>query len=237
MKIKKTVTDKVIAANQDNGRKGKGPNNVGAVAQNARKHGLLSKYLVFETEEERQEFHALLDELAADYQPADRTAVELVEEVAINFWSLAEENGLETQELAHRRKATAAILRTLAENYDGEQLPLFTQRDGSHSAVQFGWDCEELVVRTGTRNSQQEDEVSSKDRERTGKSGHVQIEARLNTSLDTILRYKAAIKRDLYRAIKELRSLQRERAGTALTETTDVKSIVSDSLKLRRRLT
>jgi hypothetical protein len=70
-----------------------------------------------------------------------------------------------------------------------------------------------------------------------GKVCHVQIEARLNTSLDTILRYRAAINRELYRAIAELRSRQRERAGTALPETTDVKSIVSDSFKLRRRLT
>jgi hypothetical protein len=72
--------------------------------------------------------------------------------------------------------------------------------------------------------------------DRRGKSGHVQIEARLNTSLHTILRYQAAIKRDMYRAIAELRSRQREREGKALPETTDVNSIVADSLKLRRRL-
>jgi hypothetical protein len=98
---------------------------------------------------------------------------------------------------------------TLAENYDGEQLPLFSERDGSHSAVQLGWDCQELVVRTGTRNSEEEEQEISKDRR--GKVGHVQIEARLNTSLDTMLRYQAAINRDLYRALGELRSMQRER--------------------------
>jgi hypothetical protein len=64
----------------------------------------------------------------------------------------------------------------------------------------------------------------------------VHIEARLNTSLDTILRYQAAIKRDLHRAITELRSRQRERAGKALPGTTDDKStddesIVADSLR------
>ena len=122
---------------------------------------------------------------------------------------MAESNGLEQQELEHRRKAAAAIVRTLAENHDGEQLPLFTQRDGSHSAVQFGWDCQELVVRTGTRKSEQEEKDSLGDGR--GKIGHVQIEARLNTSLDTILRYQAAKKRDWYRAIKELRSLVREK--------------------------
>jgi len=125
------------------------------------------------------------------------------------------------QELAQRRQAATAILRTLAENYDGEQLPLFTQRDGSDSAVRLGWDCQELVVRTGTRNSEQEDEGSSRGRDSKGKVGHVQIEARLNTSSDTILRYQTAIKRDLYRAIAELRSLQRERREKALARKTD----------------
>jgi len=104
---------------------------------------------------------------------------------------------LEQQELEHRRKAAAAIVRTLAENHDGEQLPLFTQRDGSHSAVQFGWDCQELVVRTGTRKSEQEKRDSLGD-ERS-KIGHVLIEAKLNTSLDTVVRYQAAKKRDWYR--------------------------------------
>jgi len=209
MKIKKTLSDKVIAANRQNGKKTKGPIDVDAVGQNARKHGLASKHLVFRDEEERREFHALVDDLRDEYQPVGRTGLELIEEAAVAWWGVAESNGLEKQELEHRRKAAAAIVRTLAENHDGDQLPLFTQRDGSHSAVQLGWDCQELVVRTGTRKSEHEEKDSLGDGR--GKIGHVQIEARLNTSLDTILRYQAAKRRDWYRAINELRSLQRER--------------------------
>ena len=40
-----------------------------------------------------------------------------------------------------------------------------------------------------------------------------QIEAKLNTSLDTILRYQAALKRDLYRAIAALRAIQGQGRG------------------------
>jgi hypothetical protein len=209
MTIRKTMTDKAVAANQKNGPKSNGPNHPIAGNQHARKHGLQSKHLVFKTEEEQQEFDALLNDLLDDHKPAGRTELELVEMVAVDFWKTAEENGWEMRELAHRTKAAAAILTTLAENYDGEQLPLFTEPDGSHSAVKLGWDCQELVVRTGTRNSE-ENEGIRKDNRR-GKVGHVQIEARLNTSLDTLLRYHAAIKRDLYDALKELRSTQRER--------------------------
>ena len=209
MKIDKTMTDKAIAASQNNGKKGNGPTDPSKVTQNARKHGLASKYLAFQNEEERQEFDALLNDLADEYQPEVRTEVELVNKIAVAFWKLAVANGWEMQALAHRRQATAAIMGTLAENYDGEQLPLFTAADGSHSSLRFGWDCQELVVRTGTKNSEEENENTSDDRR--GKVGHVQIEARLNTSLDTMLRYQAAINRDLYRALGELRSIQREK--------------------------
>jgi hypothetical protein len=209
MKGKKTMTDKAIAANQNNGKKGNGPDDSSHVSQHARKHGLTSKRLAFQTEEEPQEFGALLDDLTDEYQPVSRTEIELVDRIAVAFWKLAEESGLEGQELAQRRNAAAAILTTLAENYDSEELPLFTAPDGSQSALQFGWDCQELVVRTGTRNAEQE---AVRIREgRRDKIGHVQIEAKLNTSLDTLLRYHVTINRDLYRALEELRTVQRDR--------------------------
>src|ERR1700674_597518 len=201
MKIEKTMTDKAIEANKNNSKKSNGLIHPRTTNQHARKHGLLSKHIVFQTEEAQQEFDALLNDLLDEYQPVGRTEVELVEKVAVDFWKLAQENELEMQELTRRSQPAAAILSTLAENYDSDQLPLFTGRDGSQSAVQFGWDCQELVVRTGTRNSEEEDAGIRKDRR--GKVGHAQIEARLNTSLDTILRYRAATNRDLYRAIGE----------------------------------
>jgi hypothetical protein len=41
----------------------------------------------------------------------------------------------------------------------------------------------------------------------------VQIEVKLNTSMDSILRYEAALKRDLYRAIRTFLEIQRQRLG------------------------
>ena len=211
MKIKKTVTRKVIAANRANAQKGTGPRNTQAVRQNAATHGLLTKRLVFQDEEEKKEYNTLLDELETEYQASGRTEWALVEEIAICLWKLQILNGWEVQEITNRRKAAKAILRAVTENYCEEQLPLFTKGDGSRSAAQLGWDCQELIVRTGTRNSEQENESPSGDTK--GKAGHVQIEAKLNTSLDTILRYQAALKRDLYRAIAALRAIQAQRCG------------------------
>jgi len=210
MKIKKTVTGKVIAANRANARNGTGPRNTQAVRQNAVTHGLLTKRLVFQDEEEKKEYNTLLDELETEYQASGRTEWALVEEIAICLWKLQILNGWEVQEITNRRKAAKAILRAVAENYDEEQLPLFTKGDGSRSAARLGWDCQELIVRTGTRNSEQDESFAGDTKD---KAGHVQIEAKLTTSLDTILRYQAALKRDLYRAIAALRAIQAQRCG------------------------
>lgn len=73
MRIKKTVTEKVIAANRTNGRKNTGPQNTNSVRENARRHGLLSRMLVFQTEEEKEELNTLLAELHDEYRPVGRT--------------------------------------------------------------------------------------------------------------------------------------------------------------------
>ncbi|MBZ5723303.1 MAG: hypothetical protein LAO03_23450 [Acidobacteriia bacterium] len=206
MKQKKTMTEGAIAANRRNATKSPGPQNFAAVRDNAAKHCLLAKHMIFQSEQEKSEFDELMADLQDDHQPVGRTEWALVEEIAIILWKLAIANGWEMPELLNRRHAANAILRAVAENYHGEQLPLFTQGDGAHSAARLGWDCQELVVRTGTRNSEQEDE--SRLGSKKGNIGLVQVEAKLTTSLDTILRYQAALKRDLYRAIAALREIQ-----------------------------
>ncbi len=201
MKIKKSVTEKVIAANQANAGKGTGPKDTRTVKRNALKHSVLAKHLVFRDEQEETEFNNLLADLEDEYRPDGQTDRALVEETAICLWKLGILNGWELEEVTNRRKAAKAILRAVAERYDEDQLSLFTKGDGSHSAARLGWDCQELIVRTGTRNSEQDESLAG---DTTDKSGQVQIEAKLTTSLDTILRYQAAVKRDLYRAIAAL---------------------------------
>ncbi len=72
MKIKKTVTDKVIAANRARARKSTGPK-TGAGKRRARmnslKHGFFAKELQL-SEENRPEFEALQDGLLKQYAPA-----------------------------------------------------------------------------------------------------------------------------------------------------------------------
>jgi hypothetical protein len=206
--MQKTMTAKAIAANRENARKSTGPRRTQAVSQNARTDGLLAKKLLFQSDEEKSDFEQLHCELEQDRQPVGPVERALVEEAAVCLWKLQSANGWEMRELDNRRAASTAIMKTLSESHEQERLPLFTKWDGKASAAQLGWDCEELVVRCDKRDFKQEGESSG---DRKSKAGNLQIEAKLTTSLDSILRYQAVIKRDLYRVLAELREMQRER--------------------------
>ncbi len=213
MTIKKPVTEKVIAANRANAQDSTGPEDCTHVKGNARKHGYRSKQLVFANPEEENQYNALLEELDGYYQPEGPIEEMLIEEIARCRWSLDDLQVWAVQEISNRRQATKAILQGVAENYDEEQLPLFTTAGGSNSAAQLGWDCQGLIVRTGSKNFEREESRSGMPDKlgKTDKTGDVQIEVKLNTSMDSILRYQAALKRDLYRAIRTLGEIQQQR--------------------------
>jgi hypothetical protein len=210
--IKKTISEKVISANRANSQKSTGPGDCANVKNNAMKHGFRAQQLFFEDEDQKKEYTELLEQLEKYHEPDGPTEWMLVEEIANCQWMLQGLNVWKSQEITNRRNAAKAILRAVAENYDEEQLPLFTTAGGADSAAQLGWDCQELIVRTGTRNFEQ-DERTGLGLDKTGKSGQVQIEARLTTSLDSILRCEAALKRDLFRGLKTLGEIQQQRRG------------------------
>jgi len=212
MKIRKTVSEKVIAANRRNAQDSTGPEVCTNTKHNATKHGFRGKQLIFQSPEEEEQYNTLLKELEEYHQPDGPIEWMLIEEIARCRWRLDDLQGWAVQEIMNRRQATKAILRSVAENYDEERLPLFTTARGSDSAAQLGWDCQGLVIRTGSRNFEREEEKSGLDElGKTDKSGHVQIEVKLNTSMDSILRYEAALKRDLYRSIRILGEIQQQR--------------------------
>ena len=116
MKIKKTITPKVMAANRANGSKTAGPHDTSSTRQNALKHGLLARHLVFRDEDESNEFNRLLHDLEYEYSPAGPTESALVEEVANCIWKLQTANAWEMQEFRHQQQAAEAILRAVTEN-------------------------------------------------------------------------------------------------------------------------
>src|ERR1017187_1851436 len=165
------------------------------------------------TRTKRRSTQNCLEQLEEYHEPDGPTEWMLVEEIANCQWMLQRLNVWKSQEITNRRNATKAILRAVAENYDEKHLPFFTTADGADSAAQLGWDCQELVVRTGSRNFKNFEQDQPMMMDKTGKSGQVQIEAKLNTSLDSILRYETALKKDLYRDLRTLGEIQRQRRG------------------------
>ena len=95
--------------------------------------------------------------------------------------------------------------------------------------IDKGWDCEQIVVRAvagkdnRTCNAQhgpamyQGQIVNAIERSQNHDSqeaGHLEVEAVMGSSLEKIVRYESALKRDLYNAIEiwcELQAEQRER--------------------------
>jgi hypothetical protein len=217
LKTHRTITDEVLKSNRTNARRSTGPRDTTHTISNARTHGLLAKFLVFDDAEEEVAFQSLSAELIADYKPAGCLETALVDEIAVCLWKMRKVNHLEQAEMRDRRKASRSILDAVVAHSELDPLPLFQRDDGTRSAARRGWECEELVVRTGTRNSRKEEA-----REETkNAAGQVHIEARLTTSIESLLRYTASTKRDFYKAIRALRDIQRERLeGSADGEAT-----------------
>jgi len=140
MKVKKTITARVLAANKMNAQKSTGPQNTDAVKQNARTHGLLSKNLFFQSDEEKREFEEIFEDLQAEQHASGLLERTLVEETAISIWKLRATDGWDIRELANRRSAAKAVLQSVTENNEDEHLLLNSY---AGQAVQRGWDCQE----------------------------------------------------------------------------------------------
>ena len=198
--IKKTVTEPVLLANRQNGGKGSGPRNTKYTRYNATTHSLLAKNLSFRDESEKKEFQKSYVELSLHHNPVGPTERILVEEIAIALWRLQIVYGLEFLEVKNHENVATAIFNGLSENMEAQELSFF-------GATQQGWSARELSVRTGSRNSGEDALLG----EKTDKIGHIIVEAKMSSSLDTLLRYGASIRRDFYKALKVLCQLQRER--------------------------
>src|SRR4051794_20690680 len=84
--MKKKMTDAAIDANRRNAAKSTGPKTFTNTRNNAVKHGLLAKALVFHTEEEKKEFDHLMAEICRYFQPSGWMESALVEELGVTYW-------------------------------------------------------------------------------------------------------------------------------------------------------
>lgn len=221
MKYKKTVTDAVRAANKANAQSGKGPvteKGKSRTCHNALRHGILTRRVTLNTEDE-QEYQAAWQSWDEYYHPIGQLEQFLVEEVANIAWKLGIVESLETRELLRRQDVRDGVD---AVFHSELKLPI----SDWDLPIDRGWDCERIVVRalagddTGNSNASRAPGVwqgqvvnavrnSQNSHHQTG--GRLEVQAVLGSCLDTMTRYRAALKRDLYRAIETLRTVQAER--------------------------
>jgi hypothetical protein len=207
MKIKKNVTEKVLAANRQNAAKSTGPKNSENSSRNAIIHAVLCRKLRFEDEEERSLYDKLIEELCADHNPVGASEYAQVFEIAFCTWILRTLDGWLLKEMAVAEGSAQAILKNITESFESEQIPVFAP--GCAGTAMRGWECQELLVQTASRTCEEEEGLGTEDVSK--KAGEVLVHAKMTRTVGLILRYSAAVKRDYYRALGKLRELQRER--------------------------
>lgn len=205
MRVKKTMTEKALAANQENAKRSTGPRNTDAVGQNALRHGLLARAFVFQSSAEEDEFSALEDELERDYEPNSAIESLLVEQLAFCLWRMRRAIAWEERERASRQSKADYFVGALAEQAD--QIPLLSSAQDSRSITQAGWTCHEFTVKSGTTRSDEEDPGLMSNR--TDKTGQLLVQAKLSNPMELALRYYAAAERSFFRALEMLRNLRK----------------------------
>jgi hypothetical protein len=222
VKHTKNVTDAVRAANRHNAQSSTGPRSghgKSHSSRNALRHGIFAKSVALETHEKRVEFRKLFKHNENYYRPEGPLEEFLVADIVLLSWKLGISEGLVMRELSLRQD----VPNQLDSIFHGElNLPI----DESDLPLDRGWDCERLVVRAVAgkdvssssasrgpavlQNQVMKDFQNSGDHS-TQELGHLEVEAVLGNALEKMTRYQSALRRDLYRAVEMLRTVQADR--------------------------
>jgi hypothetical protein len=204
MKVKKTVTEKVIKANRENGALSDGPKTLTGKSwsrRNALKHGILAKTLIFKDEEERAAFKRFLECLQQDQQPRDFLELMVLDELATSHIRRA--RALKLEQRLYRKSSPAAqiFLKAVGANAD-----LLGVADDEVPEDCTGWDCQEVSI-TGKKGKKGPDDCSrySGDREE-----QFTVQARFASPMDIAQRYQSATRRDFYRALNQLLAMKKQ---------------------------
>ena len=156
MRIRKTVSDKTVAANRENAKKSTGPKTETAKSNlkyHAVKHGLLTKALLLRKGEEEEEFQELTDSLEAYFKPRSIIEEIMVEDIAVSYWKSNTAQRLLIKAILSRQKTSEAVFDTFNNASSEVGVPLSSSSRQLRMASDFGLECHELVLRVEGDNS------------------------------------------------------------------------------------
>ena len=175
--------------------------------------------MVLDTDEQRTEFLELRQRCKTELHPKGLIEKVIVEEIATLLLKLGIAEFLEVRELLRRQELSDDLDSIFRKDLE---LPI----SGYDLPLDRGWDCERMVVRAVAGKDQRHSNTmcgpgvvqgqvvqalkSSQNSDRQ-EVDHLEIEAVMGSALETMTRYQAKLKRDLYRAIETLRKFQAER--------------------------
>lgn len=227
------MTDKALAANQNNADNSTGPRTERgkrASRRSATKHRLTAKVVGPERDPNNPDYQRTLERWLTDFEPQTIWEEELLSEVVSLGKQIARADELLNREM---EKFGAEIDGTLIGGVDGVfagsvTLPI----DALDLPIERGWNCERLIIRTsatqdnikaGANRGPMLDQTGQPrpgyqlragTNDNAGK--RLEVEAELGSTLDKLRRYRTALVRERYRAMDALRVAQadrREREG------------------------
>jgi hypothetical protein len=204
MKIKKTVTQKVIVANRENGRKGTGSKTQRGkdlVSRNATKHGILARNFRFKDDQEKAVYETLISDLDRTIDRDDPLQRMLTEEVVMAHVRRGRALKLEQRQSLRQNPATELALRSI-ENSDLVDTGVCLVDPES------GWQCTELTM--GAKKAGEHLARNGPLAQSSGDGHQLQFHAKFQDPMDKALRYQRATARDFYRALNLLCKLRKE---------------------------
>jgi hypothetical protein len=204
MKIRKTVSDAVIRANRENGKKSHGPKTKDGknhTSGNATKHRILARKFPFSSDREQAAYRRLLERVLKSIDSKDALQRIVAEELVIANIRRARALKFEQKICERPNPASEVALNTIK----GSEL----LSDGIGLNFDPQWDCKELnisakkshdgLTKRGTLSSG------------NGDGRELRVHVKFQDPMDKAQRYQRATGRDLYRALEVLCRLRGEK--------------------------
>jgi len=214
------TTEKQIQTNRKNAKKSSGPRDTSKSKYNALKHGILSKSIVIQTgegKEDPKEFNRILNSLVADFDPQSTVEHMIVERLAVAYWRMRRVL------LAEKGFIKEALDRIPDDVLRLDESPFntgYSYRSLDKTLCEVEAEIEDVKNGELDKNIDELERLK-KDLELLLSYKEEKLNAREEMLLcarripnqdvaENILRYDVAVQRDFYRALHEIQKIRNE---------------------------